>query len=171
MLLRRRHPLDPPITAMGYLALVALLSGCASETAWRTPITSASPVTTDNTTECSLIGRLACRSMAFISNDGSSSQQGTCTASRAGGTYIETCGTAAASATVAAPVAPPPPKPQVAPAQAGTASRSSLQLSWKDNSNNETGFVIERCDQILRDVRSAKMTATCRGGGQQDQAR
>jgi len=102
--------------------------------------------------------------MAFVSNDGSGSQQGTCTASRAGGTYIETCGTAAtASATVAAPVAPPPPKPQVAPAQAGTASRSSLQLSWKDNSNNETGFVIERCDQILRDVRSAKMTAACRG--------
>jgi hypothetical protein len=97
--------------------------------------------------------------MSLVSNDGYGSQQGTCTATRNGGTNVETCGTA--RATVAVP-APPPPKPQVAGTNAGAAPRSSVQLSWKDNSNNETGFVIERCDQVLRDIRRAKMTVTCR---------
>ena len=41
-----------------------------------------------------------------------------------------------------------------------------MQLAWKDNSNNETGFVIERCDQVYKDIRSAKMTVTCRGAWQ-----
>lgn len=141
------------------LALAALLAGCAAETPWRTPINTASAGATENATECSLVGRLACSAMSWVSNDGSGSQQGTCTATRSGGTYVETCGTAAAG--VAAP-APPPPKPQVATVKAATTSRSSVHLSWKDNSNNETAFVIERCDQILRDIRSAKMTVTCR---------
>ena len=160
MIFRCWHSLGSPITAIRYLASAALLSGCAAETPWRTPITTASSGASQNITECSLLGRLACQSMALVSNDGSGSQQGTCTATRNGGTNVETCGTAAA--TVAAPL-PPPPKPQVATANASTASRRTVQLSWKDNSNNETGFVLERCDQILRDIRSPKMTRTCRG--------
>jgi hypothetical protein len=100
--------------------------------------------------------------MAIVTFEGSDSQQATCTASRNGGTYIETCGTATVARTATVPP-PAPLKEQVTTAAAGTASRSSVQLSWKDNSNNETAFIIERCDQILRDISTSKMTPTCRG--------
>jgi hypothetical protein len=103
--------------------------------------------------------------MSIITFEGSDSRQATCTASRSGGTYIETCGTAAPARSSSVPPAPPPPaKPQVATGNIGNTLRSSVQLSWKDNSNNETSFVIERCDHVLKDVRSATGTVTCRGG-------
>jgi hypothetical protein len=160
MLSRCRHRLGSPTRPIGYLPLLAFLAGRASETPWRTPITTASSSDSQVSAECSLVGRLGCSAMSRVSNDGSDSRQGICTATRNGGTSVETCGTAAAA--VAAPL-PPPPKPQVAGTYAGAAPRSSVQLSWKDNSNNETGFVIERCDQILRDIRNPKITITCRG--------
>jgi hypothetical protein len=136
------------------------LSACAAEIPWRTPISTASSGDAQTPTECSLVGRLACHAIKLVSNDGSDSQLRTCTACRIGGTYIETCGTVTATVTVPLP---PPPKPQVATVNAGTASRSSVQLTQKDNSNNEIGFVIERCDRIPRDIRNVKMTVTCRG--------
>jgi hypothetical protein len=157
---RYRNPGRLPVRTFLYLTLVGLLSDCGNETAYRTPITTTAPRAAQESTECSFVGRLACNAMAAVSMDGSADQQTTCTASRNGGTYVETCGTGAAA--MAAPK-PPPPKPQVAAAAVSTVSRSSVQLSWKDNSDNETGFVIERCDQVFRDVRSAKMTVTCRG--------
>lgn len=42
---------------------------------------------------------------------------------------------------------PPPPPPPAAPSGLGATAISSSQinLSWTDNSNNETGFKIERC--------------------------
>ena len=151
-----------PIATIRDLAVAGRLSACAAEIPWQTPISTATCGDAQTPTEFFLVGRLACRAMKPVSNDRSDSQQGACTASRTGGTYIETCGTVTSTAT--ATVLPPPPrKPQIATDNVGTASRSSVQLTWKDNSNNETGFVIERCDQILRDVRSAKMTVTCRG--------
>jgi len=149
---------------MRNLAVAGLLSACAAETPWRTPITTAPSGDGQSSTECSLIGRIACSTMAIVTFEGSDSRQASCTASRSGGTYIETCGTAvAAAATVSAPPSTaPPPKPQNATANTASASSSSVQLTWNDNSNNEAGFVIERCDQILRDMSSAK-TPTCRG--------
>ena len=139
--------------------------GCASvwlrsRTPWRTPITTASSGASQNTTQGSLYGRLACQSMAFVSNDGSGNQQDTCTVSRSGGTYIETRGNSVA--TVAPPVLALP-NPRTATANGGTAGRSSVQVSWKENSNNQTGFVIERCDQIIEDISSVQLTAICRG--------
>lgn len=137
-------------------ALAGLLSACASETPWRVPISSTSGMPAQESAECSLAGRLACRAMAI----GSDGQQGTCTASRSGSTYVESCGIGAAA--VAAPVAPPPAKAQPTPTPPATGSRSTVQLTWKDNSSNETAFVIERCDQIFRDIRGSRPTVTCR---------
>ena len=153
------------IAVMRSLAVAGLLSACAAETPWRTQITTTPSADGQSSTECSLIGRIACSTMAIVTFEGSDSRQASCTASRSGGTYIETCGTAVAAAATASvpPAAVPPPKPQITTANTTSASSSSVQLTWKDNSNNEAGFVIERCDQILRDMSSAN-TATCRGG-------
>ena len=163
--LSRCHRLPVSLIApIQLFAVTWLLSACAAETPWRTPITTASASDAQSSTECSLVGRLACATMAVVTFEGSDSQQATCTASRSGGTYIETCGTATAAPSArVAPTPPAPPKPRVATANTASPVRGSVQLSWKDNSNNENGFIIERCDQILRDIRSANMTVTCRG--------
>jgi len=46
-----------------------------------------------------------------------------------------------------APPPPPAPQPPTAPGNltASAQSRNRIRLSWSDNSNNETGFSIERC--------------------------
>ncbi|HZD40696.1 MAG TPA: fibronectin type III domain-containing protein [Terriglobales bacterium] len=88
---------------------------------------------------------------------GDDHEQGTCTASRKGSTYVETCGPVRASAQNLPRKSPP------ASAKPRTTPRSSVQLTWQDNSDNETGFVIERCDEIFRDIHSAKMPVSCRG--------
>ena len=149
---------------MRNLAVAGLLSACAAEIPRRTPIATAPSGDGQSSTECSLIGRLACSTMAIVTFEGSDSRQASCTASRSGGTYIETCGTAVAAAATASvpPAAVPPPKAQIATAKPTSALSSSVQLTWKDNSNNEAGFVIERCDQVSREMSSAT-TATCRG--------
>ena len=72
---------------------------------------------------------------------------------------IESCGTAVGRTAIIAP----PPKQRTAPTDIATAPRSSVQLAWKDNSDNETGFIIERCDQVFKDTRDAKAAVTCRG--------
>jgi hypothetical protein len=145
------------IVVIQYFALAGLLSACASATPWRIPTTPSSPGDSHESSECSFVGRLACAAMAMGSREGAGNRQGTCTASRSGSTYVETCGTSSAPAQLLQP------EPQTATAGLSTSSRSSVQLTWTDNSNNETGFVIERCDQIFRDARSEKMTVSCRG--------
>lgn len=135
------------------LVLAGLLSACASETPWRTPIPTSSSSPPQASEECTVVGRLACNAMALGSSDGS----GTCTRSRSGSTYVETCGT------ISAPVRPPQTKPQAMAANLTATPRSSVQLTWKDNSDNETSFVIERCDEIFRDIRNAKRMVRCRG--------
>jgi hypothetical protein len=149
--------MQPLVVVIQYLALAGLLPACTSSTPWRIPITASSPRDFQESGECSFTGRLACNAMAMGSRDGAANRQGTCTASRRGGTYVETCGT------VSAPARPLQPKPQGAAAKLSTTPHSSVHLTWKDNSDNETGFVIERCDQIFRDIRNAKMTVSCRG--------
>ena len=92
---------------------------------------------------------------------GADGEQASCTASRSGATYIETCGTA--STTLAAPSAPTAPAKVQSPSSA-IRPRSTVRLTWTDNSGDETGFVIERCDpQLLDDLRSAKTTVSCGG--------
>jgi hypothetical protein len=139
------------------LALTGLLSACASATPWRIPITTSSPRDIQESSECSFLGQMACNAMVSASGDGAGDRQGTCTVSRTGATKVETCGTKNATSQ------PPQPNPRAATANLNTTSRSSVRLTWKDNSRDETGFVIERCDQIFRDIRSSNMTVSCRG--------
>ncbi|MGH7782491.1 MAG: fibronectin type III domain-containing protein, partial [Candidatus Binatia bacterium] len=40
----------------------------------------------------------------------------------------------------------------------------SVRLGWSDNSNNENGFVIERCDQIVFQGEGVKKIAACSSG-------
>jgi len=140
------------ISVIRWLTL-GVLSACTIGSPSPAPITTSSAQNSQESGECSLFGRLACNAMALGSSDGA----GTCTRSRTGGTYVEACGT------MNAPAQPPQPKPQLATVKLGAARRSSVELSWKDNSNNETGFVIERCEEIFRDARSAQGTTSCRG--------
>jgi hypothetical protein len=66
-----------------------------------------------------------------------------------------------------APNPTPTPTPAVSPAapsnlRAVAASRSQIQLAWSDNSNNETGFQIERC----RGLRCTNFTRVATVGAQ-----
>jgi hypothetical protein len=82
--------------------------------------------------QCSMLAVMACNAMALLSSD----SKPTCSAYRApGGRRIESCGTAPISATA------------VQPASVNT-QFYPVQLAWSDNSDNESNFVIERCDQV-----------------------
>jgi len=132
---------------------LGVLSACTVGSPSSTPSTTPPTPNFQESGECSFFGRLACDVMALGSSDGA----GTCTRSRTGSTYVEICGTISARAQ------PPQPKPKPATAAVNAAQGSSVQLSWKDNSNNETGFVIERCEEIFRDSQTARGTMNCRG--------
>src|SRR6185295_3309234 len=91
---RNRHSPRSLLVAIRYLALTGLLSACITDSFRSPPITTANSGGAQNLNECSLIGRLACSTMAIVTFEGSDSQQATCTASREGGMLIESCGTA-----------------------------------------------------------------------------
>lgn len=96
---------------------------------------------------CSALGIMACRAMALLSSD----SVPTCSASRArDGSRIETCGYAPVRAKTAEPA---PVNPNAYP----------VHLAWSDNSDNESNFVIERCDQIGIAPKGEKTTSSCSG--------
>jgi hypothetical protein len=100
--------------------------------------------------QCSMVGRMACNAMAVISSD----SVPTCSAFRArDGTRVETCGTVPISVKTA-PSGPVDPKAY------------PVQLAWSDNSDNESNFVIERCDQVSIAATNQK-NATCAGAWRQ----
>jgi hypothetical protein len=105
-----------------------LLLAC-STASQRAP--SAAPAATHSSypEQCSTFGLMACQAMAVISSDSAP----TCSVFRASdGTRVESCG-----AKPGAPaVSPAPSNPQI----------YTVRISWADNSDNESGFVIERCD-------------------------
>ncbi len=128
-------------------ALAGFLSACTIGSTSRTPITTSSPRDFQESGECSLFGRLVCKSIG----------SGTCTRSRKGGTRVDICGTMTATGK------PPQPNSQRPLANRNATSQSSVQLSWQDNSDNETGFLIERCDKIFTEIQAAQKTVSCRG--------
>lgn len=138
----------------GAVASAGLLWSCAGETSWREGPAPSNGTPRENL-ECSLLGRLTCRAMA----SGTGAKPASCTASRKGATLIETCGTVTSAS---APPAPPQPQPTSSAAGA----RSVVRLTWTDNSSDETGFVIERCDPALTGPRDAKTATHCPGGWQ-----
>jgi hypothetical protein len=95
--------------------------------------------------QCSTIGVMACRAMALVSRDSVS----TCSAHRGrDGSRVEICGYLPAAAE---PARPAPADQNVYP----------VRLAWRDNSDNESHFVIERCDQVK--LEGEKKSASCTG--------
>lgn len=101
-----------------------------------------------------MLGAMACRAMSMLSGDGAVEQRSTCSAYRtASGTRVEICGSIPAKAAET--------REAKAPATTLQATGSGRNLlSWSDNSNNESNFVIERCDQ----VNLTEKAASCAGG-------
>ena len=96
--------------------------------------------------QCSIFGTMACRAVTLMSREGFGTS--TCSAYRGrDGTRVETCGTDSKSATT----------------QPTTNSKNyPVRLSWNDNSDNETDFVIERCDQVIQ-TQDHSETLSCAG--------
>lgn len=105
-----------------------------------------------------MLGVMACSAMSMLSADGTVARRSTCTAYRtANGARVERCGS------VEAPV------PENIDAKARTSKPQATGLgrnvlTWSDNSNNESNFVIERCDQVNLTEKDNKKTASCAGG-------
>jgi hypothetical protein len=92
--------------------------------------------------------------MSMLSGDSAVERRSTCTAYRtASGTRVETCGSVEAKVPENIDAKARTTKPQAT----GTGRNV---LTWADNSNNESSFVIERCDQ----VNLTEKTASCAGG-------
>jgi hypothetical protein len=98
--------------------------------------------------QCSTLGVMACDAMALLSSDSAP----TCSASRGrDGSRIETCGSV--------PISSKTTKPALA-----NPKTYPVHLAWADNSDDESNFVIERCDQIKISPQGQKQAATCAGG-------
>ena len=83
--------------------------------------------------QCSIFGVMACSAVTLLSGEGGAAS--TCSPYRASsGTRVETCGSEA--------------KATQAKSVTTKANTHTVRLSWSDNSNNEEGFVVERCDQV-----------------------
>jgi hypothetical protein len=136
------------ITSFARIAILAgALSGCSAQPqnlpAGKGVHASAQPVE-----QCSMFGVMACRAVTLMSGAGVVSS--TCSAYRASdGTRVETCGSETK-----------------APASGTRLTKANLhpvRLSWSDNSNNESEFVIERCDKISATGKRESKMALCDG--------
>jgi hypothetical protein len=91
---------------------------------------------------------MACKAMALLSSD----TVPTCgVATARDGSRMEVCG-----------YAPPRAKPAEPAPAAGTVY--PVHVSWADNSDNESNFVIERCDQVRIAPKGEKTVVSCMGG-------
>jgi hypothetical protein len=105
-----------------------------------------------------MLGIMACRAMSMLSGDAAVERRSTCIAYRnADGSRVEKCGSV--EARVPEPMRAPRP---TAPRQATGSGRNIL--SWSDNSNNESNFVIERCDQVNLTANQDRKSAACAAG-------
>jgi hypothetical protein len=108
---------------------------------------AAAPANFQASEQCSMFGRLACEAMAMMSSD----NVPTCSATRArNGTRIETCGSV--------PITPKPAEPTRV-----NLTTYPVRLAWSDNSDNESQFIIERCDQINIGPQGENKSASCAG--------
>jgi hypothetical protein len=132
------------IGSLSRAALAAALTACTTPPQ-NAPGGAAVSQKVERSEQCSTLGVLACKAMALLSSD----TVPTCSLSSG----REICGYAPAPAkTVESP-----------PAGANT---YPVRLAWTDNSDNESAFVIERCDQISV-VPAEKPTPSCAGAWRQ----
>jgi hypothetical protein len=139
--------------------VVALaLSACSSQSHNQPAISAAIPTGVQHSEECSMLGIMACNAMSMLSGDAATERRSICTAYRnASGTRVETCGSVEAKV-------PETIESKVRTAKTQTTGSGRNILAWSDNSNNETNFVIERCDQVNLTEKDHKKTASCTGG-------
>jgi hypothetical protein len=114
------------------LTLAIALFGCSTEP--RSPPAEAGVHSRAQALEqCSFFAEMACSTVTLLSGEGLAAA--TCSAYRASdGTRVEMCGADAKAATTQARV---------------TNNTYPVRLSWADNSNDESGFVIERCEEVI----------------------
>ena len=135
------------VTLLQAATLAGMLTACSSPPQGAPGGNATASQYVPQSEQCSMIGVMSCNAMALLS----SGSAPTCSAFRArDGTRIETCGSTPISAKTAEP---PLVKPNVYP----------VHVAWSDNSDNESNFVIERCDQVSIASQGGKPTASCTG--------
>ncbi|MGE5303735.1 MAG: hypothetical protein ACM3TN_10435 [Alphaproteobacteria bacterium] len=134
------------------------LPACSSQVQNQPAGMGAVPLAVQHSEECSMLGIMACNAMSMLSGDATAERKSTCTAYRtANGTRVETCGSVEVTAPKTTEVKARTTKPQP------TGSGRNI-LAWADNSNNESNFIIERCDQVNLTEKDNNKTASCAGG-------
>ena len=141
------------VALMPGLVLVGTLIACSTHSQDAPGAAAAQYV--ERTERCSTLGVMACKAMALLSSD----SVPTCSVSTGrDGRRTEVCGYVPTQGKSTEPAQTKPAEP--APS-AGTVY--PVHLSWTDNSDNESNFIIERCDQVSLAPKGEKTAGSCIG--------
>ncbi len=149
MLLRKLNPCrvigSRRLSSLRLCVVLGLaLAACTSQAPTGSDNAARAALETTKTEECSYVGIMACKATSLLSGNGTTDRQSVCFVSQSSsGSRTETCGSVESKA---------------------VAGNVSVRLGWSDNSNNETGFVIERCDQLELGSVGEKKKPACNGG-------
>lgn len=145
-LLNWRKDFHKLIALMPGVILAGALIGCSTQPQGAAGAAPAAQYV-ERSEQCSTLGVMACKTMALLSSD----TVPTCGVSTGrDGRRTEICGSVPAHAK---PVEPSSAAPKV----------HSVHVSWSDNSDNESNFVIERCDQVSVGPKGEKTVGSCIG--------
>jgi hypothetical protein len=129
------------------VALAVALIGCSTPPQAAPNAGATVSQNVQHSERCSTLSAIACKAMALLSSD----TVPTCSVSSArDGSRSETCGYVPSPGETAGSA---PADPKAYP----------VHLAWSDNSDNESNFVVERCDQISIAPKEEKPTASCTG--------
>jgi len=127
------------------------LSACATQAPTGSGAAARAALETTKTEDCSTVGIMACKAASLLSGNTAPGRRSTCFVSQSSsGGRTETCGLVESKAPTSG-------------AERSGDSFVSVRLGWSDNSSNENGFVIERCDQIGFKDDGGKKIAACNG--------
>lgn len=128
------------------------LSACTTQAPTGSGAAARAALEMTKTEDCSIVGIMACKATSLLSGNTAADRQSTCFVSQSSsGGRTETCGSVESKA------------PTSSVERSGS-SFVSVRLAWSDNSSNENGFIIERCDQIGFKGEGDKKIAACNGG-------
>jgi hypothetical protein len=154
-LLNWRTDFQKIVTLMPGAALAGTLIACSTHPQGA-PVDAPAAQYVERPEQCSTVGVMACKAMALLSSD----TVPTCGVSTArDGRRTEVCGY------VPAHPKSPEPSPAAPKAEPSPAARKAypVHVSWADNSDNESNFVIERCDQVRIAPKGEKTAGSCIG--------
>ena len=127
------------------------LSACATQAPPGSGAAARAALEITKTEDCSIVGIMACKATSLLSGNTAADRQSTCFVSQSSsgsdGSLRFGCKKAPTSGV-----------------ERSGSSFVSVRLAWSDNSSNENGFVIERCDQINFKDEGGKKIAACNGG-------